>query len=130
MRMDTSTLLAQLFGSFMVLMGVAMLARPAVMDDIISGFERNRALMLMTGLFTFLCGFLAVSFHNVWEFSVWGLVTLFSWATLAKGVLLIVAPQWMMQTAGKFEQVAWLRKGAPWLMLLVGAYLCYAGWWM
>jgi len=125
--METSLLLAQLMGTYFVLMGITMFMRPHMIDEMVDGFERNKALMLITGIFVFVGGFLMVSAHNVWEASWVGFITLMAWATMVKGVMYMMWPDCMMTKAHWFINKGTIQKVASAALIVIGLYLAYVG---
>lgn len=125
--METSLLLAQLIGTYFVLMGITMFMRKNMIDNIVDGFERNKALTLMVGIFVFAGGFLMVSAHNVWEASWVGFITLLAWATMLKGAAYMVCPDHMISKAHWFIGKAKMQKVASVAVIIIGLYLAYIG---
>ncbi len=125
--METSLLLAQLIGTYFVLMGITMFMRPNLIREMTEGFERNKALMLITGIFVFVGGFLMVSAHNVWEASWRGFITVMAWATMLKGAMYVAMPDYMMSQAHWFTNKKMMQKVASVILVVIGLYLAYIG---
>jgi len=89
----------------------------------------NPPLLFIAGLLGFTAGLAIVLSHNVWSGGALPiLVTLFGWASLIKGILLLVlSPETESRVfivGLRFEQYPNLYAA---FLLLIGAYLTYAG---
>ena len=76
------------FGYFMFLTGAVLFlskeARAIILENM-----KNDSFIMLTGYMTLLIGIPVVILHNVWEFSVLGLVTFFGWSSLLKGIFFL-----------------------------------------
>ena len=79
------------FGYFMFLTGTVLFlskeARVVILENM-----KNDSFIMSMGYMALLIGVPVVILHNVWEFSVLGLVTFFGWNSLLKGFLFLFKP--------------------------------------
>ena len=124
--MDISMFLAQAFGLYLVIGGVALLARPKVMHDIIDLFARNEAAVMMGGFLSLVVGIPLVLVHSVWDGPLWQtIVTVLVWLTFLKGLVRVLVPGMVLSWGNAFKRNTGALKVAVIVMLLVGLYLCY-----
>lgn len=125
--MATSYLLAQIIGIYFLVGGLAFVIHPALMREVMGDFARSRGLVFVSGMFTLLIAYLAVTFHSVWELSWRGMITLFAWVGVFKGIALILAPQSMLAIGDSWIAHPSVRKVYPFIMIALGLYLCVVG---
>ena len=96
--MDPSIFLAKLFGLYTVIVCSAVLLRHRELPVIVDGFFRDPAFSLFSGAVILILGLLVVLSHNIWEMSYHGVITLFGWITLMKGVARLFLPHATLQS--------------------------------
>ena len=124
--MELSLFLAQLFGLSMIIFVTIVLFRPNIIDSMIKDLKNPSLAVVMTSFVTVIAGLAVVLSHNIWEFSWVGLVTLFGWAALIKGILFIACPDTLIGASDKVLQGS-KRKGMLIIALLAGCYFAYKG---
>ena len=128
--MSTETrFLSRLLGLYCVVIAVAMLAQRQATIATVGGLLQDRPLMYVLGVLCVFAGLAMVLAHNVWSGgAATVLVTLIGWLTLLKGIVFVgLEPR---QTATLY--LAQLRFAQLYplyalVTLVLGAYLCYAG---
>ena len=121
--------LSRLLGLFFLLCGLAMMAHQNVSTGALATLPENRLAVLGIASLLVVAGLAMVLAHNVWSKPpVVFIVTLVGWLTLIKGVVYLLLPA---RYLAAFLQAA-LECRAYWYsatacMLLLGAYLTYAG---
>ena len=83
--------------------------------------------VLIAGVFALVLGVVQVVGYNSWTFDYRGLVTLFGWAALLKGIAILFVPRYMERFA---NVVAWGNGGIELCLvvfLVIGGYLLYVG---
>ena len=120
---------SSLLGLYCIAVSISILAHPQATVEIMKAIVRDPPLLYIAGLLGMTAGLAIVLSHNVWSGGALSiLVTLFGWASLIKGVLLLVlSPETESRVfiAGLgFEQHPSVYAG---FLLLIGAYLAYAG---
>jgi hypothetical protein len=121
--------LSRLLGLYCVVIAVAMLAQRQATIATVGGLLQDRPLMYVLGVLCVFAGLAMVLVHNVWSGgAATVLVTLIGWLTLLKGIVFVgLEPR---QTATLY--LAQLRFAQLYplyalVTLVLGAYLCYAG---
>ena len=125
--METSILLAQVIGLYLVLEGLVILTHRKFILHIVDDMSNHRALMYVTGVMVFILGLLIVLNHNVWEASWRVIPTLIGWAMVIKGVAIFFVPKMVIRKAKKFAKNRNMAVLAGIIAVAVGAYLVYVG---
>ena len=124
--MELSLFLAQLFGLTIMVFSAIAFFRPMLMDEVFRDIRPYSFAAMMAGFIGIVCGLAIILSHNIWEFSWRGLVTLFGWGALIKGVSYIAFPQVIISAANKF-MMGRNNKLIMIVYFLVGCYLAYHG---
>jgi vacuolar-type H+-ATPase subunit I/STV1 len=121
--------LSRLLGLYCLVIGLAMLAQRPATVLAVAALLHDRPLMYLLGVLCLFAGLAMVLVHNVWSGgAATVIVTLIGWLTLLKGLAFIglqpaqAAELYIAQL--RFEQLYPLY---ALLTLLLGGYLCYAG---
>lgn len=126
--MDISMFLAQAFGLYLAIAGIALLAQPKAMNDIIDLFSDSRAAVMVGGLVALVIGIPLVLVHSIWGGPFWQvLVSLLAWATFLKGAMRTLMPGVVMNWANAMKGYMGAMKVMTIIMLVAGLYLCYVG---
>ncbi len=91
--MTTTIFLARFWGWLTVLMTVIYFVRPQVLLTVKRLMVENRPFALMYGFLSLMLGLASVIVHNVWMLGWPTVVTLFGWACLVKGILVLAYPE-------------------------------------
>jgi len=125
--MTNSELLARLIGPYIIVIGIGLKSNQNVYRTIMVDFEKNQALIFITGIMTFIMGLAIVLFHNIWALDWRILITLFGWAGLIKGAWLIILPNSLTKITKRYTENFKLVL-IPWtIMLFVGIFLTLKG---
>lgn len=125
--METSILLAQVIGLYLVLEGLVVLTQRKFVMHIVDDMSNHKALMYVTGAMILVLGLLIVLNHNVWE-ATWRVIpTIIGWAMVAKGIAIFFVPKMVMRKAKKFAKNRNMAVLAGIAAVAVGAYLVYVG---
>jgi hypothetical protein len=124
--MELSLFLAQLFGLTLIIFALVALMRPAFIESVMRDLQPYSFSLLLAGFIGIVGGLAIVLTHNVWEFSWRGLITLFGWSAIAKGVSYVAFPDTLIATAGSVLGRK-RRKLVLVIMLAMGMYLTYHG---
>src|SRR5579864_2510299 len=121
--------LCELIGLYCIAISISILAHAQATVEIMKAIIRDPPLLFIAGLLGMTGGLAIVLAHNVWSGGALPiLVTLFGWASLMKGVLLLVLSP---ETESRVFIVGLGFDQHPSLyatfLLLMGAYLAYAG---
>lgn len=124
--MDTTVFLAQAFGLYMLIFGLALLINGEDIQKRAEAMVNDSGVMLLTSIVTLILGILAVLFHNIWVAGWPVLVTILAWLTLLKGLLRLFIPN-LDKLAMKWVKNAVMMRATVTLTLILGVVLCYYG---
>ena len=124
--MELSLFLARAWGLFSVLICTGMLLNKNSFIDMMEHLQVDSIGILIAGVFALSLGVAQVVGFNSWTADYRGLVTLFGWVSLLKGIAIIFAPGYMERFAQVFTRETWYITSLA-LFFIMGAYLCYVG---
>lgn len=90
--MDVSQFIAQLLGPVYLAVGVGGFVNREQYMQFVKDFRITFAVQLASGAIALLIGVLMIKFHSVWSLDWRGVITLFGWVALLKGIMLLVLP--------------------------------------
>ncbi len=125
--MDLSMFLAQIFGLFYVLIGIAFIARPKHYYKVFRKLLKNSSMKFVLSMMAFAVGFSMIAYHNIWEWHWRVIITIIGWAALLKAILYMLFPG-RMKDLGYYvvrSRNSMLSYGA--ICVLLGLILCYLG---
>jgi hypothetical protein len=124
--MEHSLFLAKIFGVLLTVLAGSLLASRKNLDLIFS-IAKSKEFIFLTGVINILVGTYLILTHNVWEMNWRGVITLFGWAAMTKGLVRLLRPQVTQSTLAYFKK----NKSATQMLiigvLLLGLYLLHAG---
>ena len=91
--MELSLFLAKLFGIYLLIMAVLWAVRGEVISKVIEEFLASRPMLFLSGLLALVVGIAMAIGHSVWELNWRGLITLFGYLSIAKGIARIGFPE-------------------------------------
>ena len=124
--MDISLFLAQIFGLYFILAGVAILIRPTATDELLRLFA-NKNTTFLSGFIALLVGVPLVLLHNVWDGSWRVVITVLVWLTLLKGVARIYLQDLVASWADTLTAYPRMVRHMVWLLIFLGVYLVSIG---
>ena len=125
--MDVSIFLAQVFGLYFMVAGLAMFARQKTLTFVVKDMVKSPAVMWLAGVFAFVLGLVVVLTHNVWDGSWRVILTILGWAMLAEGVAYLFLPtKALKKLASFFNKPYWIYLCSM-AFVIFGAYLAYIG---
>jgi hypothetical protein len=124
--MELSIFLAQLFGLTIMIFAGLVFFRPGVIDEAISSLRPNSFSSVIAGFVGIVAGLAVILSHNIWEMNWRGLVTLFGWASLIKGITYMAFPDRIISMA-KNMMNSDSRKIVLAVTFFLGLYLAYQG---
>lgn len=125
--MELSYFLAQMFGLTYIIFAGALFLRPTLVTVAIRDLRPFSFVMLMAGFIGIVAGLAIVLSHNIWELSWRGLITLFGWVALIKGITYVAFPDFLRFTATGMINGKGKRNAMLALMFLLGCYLTFKG---
>jgi len=91
--MNASLFLAQAFGLYFVLVGLAMILRWDIVKGWMNDLAGNKTVVFGAGIFALMLGIPLILTHNVWSGGWPVLITILVWITFIKGVVNTFAPE-------------------------------------
>ena len=126
--MDISIFLAQAFGLYLLIGGVALLLNRGAIEGFIDMLTGSRSAVMLGGFMVLIIGIPLVLVHNIWDGEPWQtLVTILVWLTFLKGLARVLVPDMVSDWGNYFRQKHDLLRYLIILMVAVGAYLLYVG---
>jgi hypothetical protein len=120
--------LSKLIGLYCLLVGLSMLTQKEAMVAAVNSLVHNPAALLMGGWIALVVGLAIILGHNVWYGGPAALlVTVFGWAALIKGIILLFLPP--QGTDRYFAALHYEQHFYQYavVMAALGAYLTYEG---
>ena len=125
--METSLFLARLIGPVLLVVGAAILINRDNIRAMATDFLEHRGLIFLAGVLTLLGGLAIVLTHNVWHGGWAVVITLFGWLSVIGGAFRILFPDSVKSLGATMLASDNYLIGAGVVEVLVGAWLCYAG---
>jgi uncharacterized protein YjeT (DUF2065 family) len=97
--MELSVLIAQILGLVYVLFGLGLLINGSYYKKAFDDLLKSPGFMIFGGVFALVIGFLLVTNHNFWVKDWTVLVTIIGWAALLKGIMIFLAPEFLIKMA-------------------------------
>ena len=119
--------LAKMLGLAYLLIGLGVLINKKFYKDVFEKMLKNEAFMFFGGVISFIAGFAMISAHNLWVGEWYVLITLFGWAALVKGVLILVMPKLQLSLAKSLMKSEFYLNLTSVICLIIGLILCYFG---
>lgn len=124
--MNTSIFLAQAFGIYLLVLGVALLFNKNYYREAVVSLVEHKGAYFLLGVVTLILGIIVVLFHNYWVANWQVVITLLAWLVLLKGLLRVLIPghtrKWVkaVNNDGFFYSVVVFS-------IVLGLYLIYMG---
>jgi hypothetical protein len=120
--------LARLIGLFLLSIGVSLLFQKKVFLGVLNDITENRHLLFGVGVILFVCGIAIVLSHNVWRGGFLStVITLIGWVLSLRGLISMFLPGDSVARIVRLFKVEEFSSLYAVFILLVGAYLTYAG---
>jgi hypothetical protein len=125
-EMELSLFLARAWGLFSVITSAGLLLNKGIFISMMEHLQTDAVGILIAGVVALGIGVSQVVGFNSWTVDYRGLVTLFGWVSLLKGIAIISVPGYMARFAQVFIKESWYTAALV-VFFIMGAYLCYAG---
>lgn len=123
--MDPVTILiAKFVGPVILAVGVGIFFSKNYYTKVYRNLENETLAVLMGGISILVAGIAIVMYHNTWDSFVAGIISFIGWASIVKGLLLVIAPK----TVDMFGDIVADSKFFPFMAAFataVGAYISY-----
>jgi hypothetical protein len=123
--MANSKTIAGLVGPTLIALAAALLINLGSISTLVESVSHDPALVLVSGVLSFVAGLAVVRVHNHWAGDWMVLVTILGWLLLVRGLVRIVFPIWVAGMAANFSQNTGLIAGEAVVFLVIGALLSY-----
>ncbi len=124
--MDLSIFLAKFFGIYLLVFAFVWASRRVQVSTSIDQIFTNRGSLALAGIISLLVGVAIVVSHSIWELNWRGMITLFGYISILKGISRLGYPEqaarYSLQML-KGNQFGFLLA----LTVLLGVYLTYSG---
>jgi len=119
---------ARVIGPYVAIIATVTAVRMGTMEDMISAFFANFALVYTLGAFLLLLGLVVVAFHQIWSSAAAIVISLIGWLMVLRGIVLLAAPQLIQHAANAMlGATPAIRVGFS-LAAVLGLWLTYVGW--
>lgn len=124
--MDLSIFFAKFFGIYLLLISFIWIVRRKEVASSIDQIFACKGSLALSGLIGLLFGIAVVITHSVWEFSWRGVITLFGYLAVIKGLTRLAYPE-----EARRYSLEMVQGNVFWLLIsfgvIAGAYLTYVG---
>ena len=125
--MDLSIFLARFFGIYFLVVSGAYFARGSSFRLLLKEYVANSALVLLAGSMALILGTFLILLHSKWRLD-WSLsITLVSYLTFFKGVLIFIHPETGKKIAAWFYEEGRYRYLSPVSLLLSLSFFSFSG---
>ncbi|ETZ42532.1 MULTISPECIES: hypothetical protein [Mycobacterium avium complex (MAC)] len=119
---------ARVLGPFLVVFTATTVARASDMRKLLSDFDSNSALPLVTGGFLLLASLVIIGLHQCWRGAPAVAVSAVGWVFAVRAFLLMAFPHAFMAAADAAVRMTALWVSGDVVVGVVGLYLAYVGW--
>lgn len=123
--METSILIAKLFGTAYCIVGIALLFNSDFYRNIFEDFWKNHVLYYITGILTLIAGLAIIVNHNIWIANWTVIITILGWLAFAKWIGLLVFPEFNLKLIEKLKDSKSLILAWGIFATVLWAYLAY-----
>jgi hypothetical protein len=123
--MANSKTIAGLLGPTLIALAVALLINLGSMSALIESVSHDPALVLVSGILSFVAGLAVVRVHNHWPTDWTVLVTILGWLLLIGGLVRMLFPIWLAGKAATLGPSTGLIVGEAVVFFVIGAFLSY-----
>ncbi len=123
--MDLSLFLAKLLGLYLLIVALDLLLRRKELESAVKDFASSKGLLVFSGSISLVLGLAIAIGHPIFELSWRGLITLFGYLLILKGVMRMAFPSHLQ------KKIVFLFQKRYWIMffilIILGIYLTYSG---
>ncbi len=93
----TDSQIFRLIGIFYLSVSIGMFLSHNYYRKLIESFFNERAALFFIGMMAVVVGYLLILHHNIWEFSISVVITIFGWLVFLKGILILSMPEFFLK---------------------------------
>jgi hypothetical protein len=123
--MANSRTIAGLIGPTLIALAVTLLINLNSISALVEPVSHDPALVIVSGVLSFLAGLAIVRVHNHWAGDWTVLVTIFGWLLLFGGLIRMLFPFWLAAMAADLVKNTGFIAGEAVVLLLIGIFLSY-----
>ena len=123
--MANSRTIAGLIGPTLIALAVTLLINLNSISALVEPVSHDPALVIVSGVFSFVAGLAIVRVHNHWASDWTVLVTIFGWLLLIGGLIRMLFPFWLAGMAADLVKNTGFIAGEAVVLLLIGVFLSY-----
>jgi uncharacterized protein YjeT (DUF2065 family) len=123
----TDAQIFQILGIIYLTIGIGITVNPGFYKKLITNFTENPPAIYLSGIVALVIGCLLVTLHNFWTKDWSVIITIFGWASLIKGLFLIVLPKVSIKVGNAFKETKKLLRVWGIVVAIVGALLALLG---
>lgn len=118
--MELSIFLASMMGPLFILVACGILLNRKTYNKLVDEFLESYMFIYFSGVIAFVAGFSIVYFHNIWVWDWRVIITLLGWASVLKGSVRIIYPDFVKNYGKVFRQTEILATASIALLILGG----------
>lgn len=124
---ETTRLIAQILGPFLLFIGAIYTIRADWARGVYAEFAASRALTVLGGVIALLLGLILVRLHDDWSNPPAIVISFIGALAVARGALAVAAPSWASATTRAMAESRAFAIGAGVVTTALGAFLLYYG---
>ena len=123
--MDYANFLGSIIGPFYLVMGLSILLYTKEWLKLVKEWEKNHFSMVIGMIFSLIFGLIIIQMYNVWDLSIWVLITLTGWISVLKALIYFLIPGNYIKTIIKTtNKTSWYYPSGV-IMVILGAWMSY-----
>jgi len=123
--MNTSIVLAQIWGFACVILGLSMFLNRKWTAIAIEEMTQNQGVIWLAGLFTLVLGLIMIALNNIWTSGLPLFVTILGWLTLIKGISILIFPTLAVSYYKKLN-IGNIFSWGGFFMIILGLFLLFS----
>ena len=125
--MATSKTLSALIGPTLIIVAASMLLNINSLPALMEQASRDAALILLSGIITFVAGLAIIRVHNIWKGEWFVAVTILGWLLLLGGLIRVLLPFRFAALAAELAPNTRFMVGEAIVLLALGAFFSFKG---
>ncbi len=117
--------LAKVIGWYFIIASCFILRRSELIKSVLAELSREKALLVVAGMFTIVLGLIMIVAHNQWVLGWPLIITLFSWLVLIAGIIRTFYPEKAIEMGQHFINKPFMRQIVSLLFIILGFLLLY-----
>jgi hypothetical protein len=123
---ETTLALSQLMGPVLLLLGISFHLKRKDYFEMFKQLEQKASILFLAGIVEFTAGLSIVLHHNLWNSPAEIVITILGWGMIAEGSMALLNDKISIKKMMR-SMIPSLMSVSSILLLLLGGYLCYVG---